>query len=94
VEKIAKLDHTTVPLTRSPAVARMADRTAPVKTNPYPNANGHNLAKTGTFPLNGPIMRQNEACRAIFCTSKTTSGFIFLLPVVWSNLATNRKWSL
>jgi len=32
--------------------------------------------------LNGPIMKQNEAYRAIFCTLKTTSGFIFLLPVV------------
>jgi len=29
--------------------------------------------------------------RAIFCTLKTTSGFIFLPPVVWSDLATNRK---
>ena len=26
-------------------------------------------------------MRQNEACRAIFFTLKTTSGFIFVLPV-------------
>jgi len=29
-----------------------------------------------------PIMRQNEAYRAIFYTLETTSGFIFLLPVV------------
>jgi len=41
--------------------------------------------------LNGPIMKQNEAYRAIFCTLKTTSGLIFLLPVVWSDLATNTK---
>jgi len=32
--------------------------------------------------LNGLIMKQNEAYLAIFCTLKTTSGFIFLLPVV------------
>ena len=44
---------------------------------------GHNLAKMGTSPLNGSILRQNEAYRAIFCTLKTTSSFIFLLPVVW-----------
>jgi len=36
-------------------------------------------------------MRQNEAYWAIFCTLKTTSSFIFLLLVVWSYLATNRK---
>jgi len=36
-------------------------------------------------------MKQNEAYQAIFCTLKTTSGFIFLLPVVWSDLSTNRK---
>jgi len=41
--------------------------------------------------LNGPIMKQNEAYRAIFCTLKTTSGFIFLLPVMLSDLATNIK---
>jgi len=33
------------------------------------------------------IMKQNGAYLAIFCTS----GFTFLLPVVWSDLATNRK---
>jgi len=43
---------------------------------------GHNLAKNRHLRLNGLIMRQNEAYRAIFCTLKTTSGFIFLLPVV------------
>jgi len=32
--------------------------------------------------LNGLIMKQNEAYLAIFCILKTTSGFIFLLPVV------------
>jgi len=36
-------------------------------------------------------MKQNVAYLAIFCTLKTTSGFIFLLPVVWCDLATNRK---
>jgi len=36
-------------------------------------------------------MRQNEVYRAIFHTLKTTFGFIFLLPVVSSDLATNRK---
>jgi len=77
-------------ITRSPAVARMADRTAPVVKLTLILA-GHNLAKTGTSPLNGPIMKQNEAYWVIFCTLKTTSGFIFLLPVVWSDLATNRK---
>jgi len=46
--------------TRSPAVARMADHTAPVVKLTLA-LTGHNLAKTGTFPLNGPIMRQNEA---------------------------------
>jgi len=38
---------------------------------------GHNLAKTGTPSLNGPIMMQNEAHRAIFCTLKK------LLPVLY-----------
>jgi len=89
------------PGTRSPAVARMADRTAPVVKLTltltqillgarvrqrlgarHGGQTDHNLAKTGTSPLNGPIMKQNEAYRAIFCTLKTTSGFIFLLPVV------------
>jgi len=78
--------------TRSPAVARMADRTASCSHKANPT--GHNLAKTGTSPLNGPIMRQQEAYQATFCTLRTTSGFIFLLPVVWSDLATNKKWSL
>jgi len=41
--------------------------------------------------LNGLIMKQNEAYLAIFCTLKATSGFIFLLPVVRSDVATNRK---
>ena len=41
--------------------------------------------------LYGLIMNQNEAYLAIFCTLKTTSGFIFLLPVVRSDLATNGK---
>jgi len=67
--------------TRSPAVARMADRIAPLVKLTV-TITSHNLAKTGTFPLNGPIMRQNEPHRAIFWTLKTTSGFIFLLPVV------------
>jgi len=31
--------------------------------------------------LNGLIMKQNEAYLAIFCTLKTTSGFLFLLLV-------------
>ena len=69
--------------TRSPAVARMADRTAlVVKLTLALTVTRHNLAKACTSPLNGPIMRQNKAYRAIFCTLKTTSGFIFLLPVV------------
>ena len=69
--------------TRSPAIASMADHTTPVvKLTPNLTLSGHNLSKTGTFPLNGPIMRRNEAYRAIFCTLKTTSDFIFLLPVV------------
>ena len=55
----------------------MADRTAPVvKLNPYPALMGHNLAKTCTFHLNGPIMRQKEAYQVIFCTLK-------LLPVLY-----------
>jgi len=75
--------HIETTTTRSPAVARMADRTASVvKRTPTITPMGHNLAKTGTSPLNRPIMRQNEAYQAIFCTFKTTSGFIFLLPVV------------
>jgi len=37
---------------------------------------GDNLAKTGSSPLNGPTVRQNEAYRAIFCTLK-------LLPVLY-----------
>jgi len=49
------------------------------------------LTKTGTSPLNGPIMRQNEAYEAISCTLKTTSSFMFLLSVVQSDHATNRK---
>jgi len=69
--------------TRSPAVARMADCTAQVvKLTLTLTVMDHNLAKIGTSPLNGPIMRQNKAYGAIFCTLKTTSGFIFLLPVV------------
>jgi len=77
---------------KKPVVARMADRTAPVvKLTFTVTLTGHNLAKTVTSPLNGPIMRQNKAYQAIFCTLQTTSGFIFLLPVVWSDLATNRK---
>jgi len=53
--------------TRSPLVARMADRTAPVvKLTLTLNLTGHNLAKTGTSSLNRPIMRQNKAYRAIF----------------------------
>jgi len=40
---------------------------------------GHNLAKTGSSPLNGPIMRQTEAYQAIFCTLKTTLSFIGLM---------------
>jgi len=64
-------------VTRSPAVARMADCTAPViKLTLILTLTGHNPAKTGPSPLNGYIMRQNEAYRAIFCTSKTTSGCV------------------
>jgi len=69
----------------------MADRTAAVVLTLNLTLMGHNLAKTGISSLNGPIMRQNAAYRAIFCTLKTTSGFMFLLPVVSSDLATNRK---
>jgi len=70
--------------TRSPAVARMADRTAPVvKLTLTLTLTGHNLAKQTLLPpLNGPIVRQNKAYKAIFCTLRTSSGFIFLLPVV------------
>jgi len=82
--------------TRSPAVARMADHTAPViKLTLTLTLTGHSLAKqVGYLPLNALIMRHNEAYWATFCTLKTTCGFIFLLPVAWSDLATNRKWSL
>jgi len=67
-------------ISRSPAVARMADRIAPVvkltltltlMQGPrewdgvrrrlgarHGGWTGHNLAKTGTSPLNGPIMKQ------------------------------------
>jgi len=38
---------------------------------------GHNLAKTGTSPLNGPIVWQNKAYQVIFCTLKK------LLPVLY-----------
>ena len=48
--------------TKSPAVARMADTTAlVVKLTLILTPTVHNLAKTGTSPLNGPIMRQNKA---------------------------------
>jgi len=77
-------------VTRSTAVARMANRTAPVVKLTLA---GHNLAKTGTSPFNGPIMKQHEAYRTISCTLKTIFGVIFLLLVVWSDLATNRKWA-
>jgi len=96
--------------TRSPAVAKMADRTAPVVKltltlaiilpgpREWDGVSAHATAakraiiwQNRQFPLNGPIMRQNEVYWAIFCTLKTTSGFIFLLPVVWFDLATNRK---
>jgi len=40
---------------------------------------GHNLAKNRHLPLK---RAHYEAYQAIFCTLKTTSGFIFLLPVV------------
>ena len=54
----------------------MADHTAQVvKLTLTLTLMGHNLAKTGAFPLNRHIMRQNKAYRAIFCTLKTTSGF-------------------
>jgi len=66
--------------TRSPAIARMADRTAPVIKLTL-NLTGHNLAKTGT-PLKWAHYEAKEAYRTIFCSLKTTSGFIFLLPVV------------
>ena len=52
----------------------MADRTAPVIKLTL-TLTGYNLAKNRHFPLNGPIMRQNEAYQDIFCTLKTTSGF-------------------
>jgi len=69
----------------------MADRTAPVvKLTLTLTLTAIIWQKQALPPLNGPIMRQNEAYRAIFCTLKTT-GFIFLLPVVLSDLATNRK---
>jgi len=80
-------------ITRIPAVARMADRTAPVVKVTvtltvtllgqwvrrrlgarHGGQTGDNLAKTDSSPLNGTIMRQKEAYRAIFCTLKT-SGF-------------------
>ena len=78
-----KMSSEPLNITRSPAVARMADRNAPViKLTLTLTLVGHNLAKTGTSHLKGPIMRQSEAHRVIFCTSKTTSGFIYLLPVV------------
>jgi len=47
-------------ITRSLAVFGMADCTAPV-VNQTLTLMGHNLANAGTSPLNGPIMRQNEA---------------------------------
>jgi len=81
-------------VTRSPAVARMSDRTAPV-VKPTITLTGHNLPIIGTFPLNGPIMRQNEAHQAIFCTLKNYFRFyISTSGCVISNLETNRKWSL
>ena len=67
--------------TRSPAVARTADRTAPVVKLTL-TQQAIIWQKNTHFCLNRPIMRQNEAYQAIFCTLKTTSGFIFLLPVV------------
>jgi len=36
----------------------------------------------GSEVVNGLIMKQNEAYLAIFFTLETTSGFVFLLPVV------------
>jgi len=47
-------------ITRSPAVARMADRTAPVVKLTL-TLTGHNLPKTGTSPLNGPTWWAAEA---------------------------------
>ena len=61
--------------TRSPAVARMADGTAPV-VKLILTLMGHNLAKTGTSPLNGPIMRQNEHIEPF-------SALYKLLPVLY-----------
>jgi len=55
---------------------------------------GHNLAKIGTFPLNGPIMMENEAHRAIFCTNKKPGcyGWPTILAQSW-NCHTFGKWS-
>jgi len=57
---------------------------------------GQNLPKMGTSLSYGPIrpIWQNVTYRVIFCTLKTISGFIILLPVFWSDLAANRKYSL
>jgi len=64
--------------TRSPAVARMADCTASVVklTLIVTLTLTSHIWQNRHFPLNGRIMRQNEAYRAISCTLKTTSGFI------------------
>ena len=79
--------------TRSPAVARMADRTAPVvKLTLTPILLGPWVRRRlGTSRQPNPIMKQNDAYWDIFYTLKTTSSFIFILPVVWSELETNRK---
>jgi len=43
---------------------------------------GQNPSKTRTLHFNGPIIRQNEAYRAILWTLETTSGITFLLQVL------------
>ena len=54
----------------------MAYHTTPVvKLTLTLTVTGHNLAKTGTSPLNGPIIGQNRAYQAIFCTLKNYFQF-------------------
>ena len=62
---------------RSPAVARMADRTAP--------------AKTGTSPLNGPIMRHTEPFSALWKLLPVLH-FYFRLCDPTLQLTENKRW--
>ena len=69
-----------------------ASETASLHTTPW--SHGPKSGNNRYFPLKQAYYKAKWGISGHFLHFKTTSGYIFLLPVLWSDFATNRKWSM